>query len=344
MTIPTDGTASQWTKQRLVSQASSHLRSVLHGSYPSAAAIVSTDPQGALFRVPDVDIRWMNEQPKGACDLGGVYDGDAETPKITLRRSSNEKRNNFTALHELGHHLLYGDEDWAFRVLPSLGEKAWVVEEKVVNDFAASLLVPDSVVNLHLGNDVTSDGIRQMMEETQGSATTCCIRALGLPGERLVMMGAVDGRVWYSDSNGMPYNPGKSISQPSIAAAADRAAVSGEYTLFGGEGIRYSTGWADTNVKIDVVLHETLVIAVVTSTRPDSRLRNGMDWMETCTACGEDFHLHMSSGECGTCGEWKCPDCRGCECSNTNVVICNRCFLALSVVEVTKGLEAHEDC
>lgn len=344
MTLPQGHSAAEWSGQSLVEQASSHLREVLRASYPEVAAIASTNPQGALELVSDVTVRWTSEPPKGACALGGVYDGDCQPPTITLRRFSNEKRNNFTALHELGHHLLYGDEDWAYRVLPTLEDKARLVEEKVVNDFAATLLVPDAVVQQHLGSGVAADGIRQMVAQTEASATTCCIRALNVPGERLVMLADVEGRIWYSDSNGMPYNPGKRVTQPSLATAAERALADGEYTLVGGEGIRYSKGWADTDVKIDVALHEGLVIAVVTSTRPDSRTRLSADWREECGACGEQFTSDISPGQCRTCGDWKCPGCRGCECTNAKAVVCTRCWVALSVAEVGKGLTVHEHC
>lgn len=344
MTLPHGRSAAEWLGQALVSQASSHLREALRASSPEVAAIASADPQGALALVPGVTVRWTYDQPKGACALGGVYDGDSEPPTITLRRFTNDKRNNFTALHELGHHLLYGDEDWQYRVLPTLGDKARVVEEKIVNDFAATLLVPTSVVQRHLGAGVTATGLRQMVAETEASATTCCISALNLPGQRLVMLADVEGRIWYSDSNGTPYNPGKRVVQPLLATAAERALGEGQHTLVGGEGIRYSKGWADTDVRIDVALHEGLVIAVVTSTRPDSRTRLSADWNEECAACGAHFRLDASSGQCATCGDWKCSECRGCECTNAKSVVCTRCWVALSVAEVGKGLTVHDDC
>lgn len=344
MTLPEGRSAADWTGQGQVSRASAHLREVLSVSYPEVSALASVDPQEALNLVPGVEVRWTYERLRGGCDLGGAYDGDSEPPTITLRWSSNEKRNNFTALHELGHHLLYSDEDWQYRVLPTLGDKARVVEEKIVNDFAATLLVPESVIQQHLGAGVTANGLREMVSQTEASATTCCISALNLSGERLVMLGDTEGHIWYADSNGHPYNPGKRVQQPSLATAAERALSEGHYTLVGGEGIRYSTGRADTDVRIDVALHDGLVIAVVTSTRPDSRSRLDSDWNEECAACGSFFKINSSAGQCSTCGDWKCADCRGCECSNANVVTCTRCFLALSLAEVGKGLTVHEDC
>lgn len=344
MTLPLGRSAAEWTGQSLVSQASSHLRAVLRRTYPEAAAIATTDPQEALESIPDVEVSWTYEAPRGTCDLGGVYEGDCDPARITLRVFPSEGRNNFTAMHELAHHLLYRDHDWSLRVLPTLGDMARVVEEKVANDFAATLLVPDEVVHRYLGSTVTAVGLREMVARTEASATTCCVRALNLPGERLVMLAAPDGRIWYSDSNGRPYNPGKKVVQPSLATAAERALPEGSYTLLGGEGIRYSTGWADTDVQVEVAGHEGLVIAVVSSTRPDSRSRLASDWHEECPACGDHFQVSTSSGKCATCDQWKCPECRGCECSNARAVICPRCWVALSLAEAARGLEAHDDC
>lgn len=62
-------------------------------------------PLMPLDAVPDVEVRWTAEPPKGACELGGVYDGDRGPALITIRRYRNDSRNYFTCLHELGHHL-----------------------------------------------------------------------------------------------------------------------------------------------------------------------------------------------------------------------------------------------
>lgn len=344
MSLPLGRSAAEWTDQSLVSQASGHLRATLRTAYPEAAALASTDPQEALDSIPGLEVSWTHETPRRACDLGGVYDGDRDPARITLRVYQNERRNKFTALHELGHHLLYCDSDWSLRVLPTLGDRARVVEEKVANDFAASLLLPDEMVQRYLGSGVTAVGLREMLARTEASATTCCVRALSLPGDRLVMLATLDGGIWYSDSNGRPYNPGKKVVQPSLATAAERALAEGSYTLLGGEGIRYASGRADTDVQVDVAVHEGLVFAVVTSTRPDSRTWGGADWNEVCRACGEHFQVSMSAGKCAACDEWKCPECRGCECVNAKAVICPRCWIALSVAEASQGLETHTDC
>lgn len=191
---------------------------------------------------------------------------------------------------------------------------------------------------------MTAGGLRQTVAQTEASATTCCISALNLPGERLVILASFEGKIWYSDSNGKPYNPGKRIVQPALAEAAERALSEGQYTLVGGEGIRYSKGWADTNVSSDVALHEGLAITVATSTLSDSRTRSNADWHEVCSACGEHFATAASHGQCGTCGDWKCPECRGCDCLNSQAVVCPICWQSLSMLEVSKGLTVHEDC
>lgn len=344
MTLPLGHSVAEWTGPGLVALASRHLREEFARLYPDAAEIARADAIQALALIPDVVVEWASTPPRGSCELGGVYDGDVEPARITIRESHNHKRNLFTALHEVGHHILWNDEAWQFQILPELRDKARLIEEKIVNDFAASILVPEEAVALHLGDGVSPEGIQALIQGTQASATTCCIRALNEPGQRLVILASEDGHIWYADSNGTPYNPGKRVAQPALIAAIERARESGKYRLMGGDGIRYSKGWADTDVCLDVLLHDGLVIAVVTSTRPSLRGSVSTVWHEVCEACGAEFAVSASSGQCTTCGDWKCPDCRGCQCTASKAVYCRRCFLALPTAEASKGMTVHEEC
>ncbi len=201
--------------------------------------MAAQEPIVALGMVRDLEVYWTAQPPRGACELGGVYDGDREPAVITVRRYRNEKRNFFTCMHELGHHLFARDEAWQYEVLPKLGVHARRTEEKIVNDFAACLLIPDDEVERHLGPGVSARGIISMVEQTQASVTACCIRALQCPGERLIILSDEAGGIWWADSNGSPFSPGKKVHQPALLRAIERAAQDGgEYTLVGGDGSR----------------------------------------------------------------------------------------------------------
>lgn len=345
MVLPAGLSASEWNTRRGVVLAREHLRKELDHRYPGVSALAAQDPLMALDSLPDVELRWTAEPPRGACELGGVYDGDRDPALITIRRSSNDSRNYFTCLHELGHHLFAQDEAWQFDVLPFIGESARRIEDKIVNDFAASLLIPEDRVVQHLGAGVTARGIVALVQQTKASATSCCVRALHLPGERLIILAAESGHIWWADSNGSPFNPGKRIHQPSLLRAIERAKEDGgEHTVVGGDGIRYSTGKAVTDVMIEVSLYEGLAIAVATLTRPQTRHWVDEQWNEICESCGFEFQITNSSGHCTVCDSWKCPDCRGCGCTDRRAVYCTECFMQLSLAEAGGGRTAHNEC
>lgn len=345
MALPGGLSAAEWCTQRGVVLASQHLREELDLRYPGISALAAQDPLLAVDSVPDVEVRWTAQPPKGACELGGVYDGDREPALITIRRYANDSRNYFTCLHELGHHLFALDETWQYGVLPLLGEHARRTEDKIVNDFAASLLIPEDRVVQHLGSGVTARGIVALVQQTQASATSCCVRALHRPGERLIMLADHGGHIWWADANGSPFNPGKRVHQPSLVRAIERAADDGgEHTVVGGDGIRYSSGKAITDVRVEVALHEGLAVAVVTSTHPQTRHWVDSQWEETCGACGTEFQISKSPGHCAKCDTWKCPDCRACECAAHKPVYCMKCFMQMSLVESAGGRTEHDEC
>lgn len=345
MSLPLGLSPRDWGLQKNIVAASQCLREELARRYPGIREIVARSPQAALESVPDVEVRWTVGPPKGACELGGVYDGDREPPLITVRRFENDKRNNFTCLHELGHHLLAQNEEWQYDVLPTLGRDARRVEEKIVNDFAASLLISDTDVELHLGSGVSARGIISLIQQTHASATSCCIRALHRPGERLIMLADLGGHIWWSGSSGSPYNPGRKVRQPALLRAIERAQEdAGEHTIVGGEGIRYSTGNSNTDISLNVALYDALAVAVVTSTRPQSRGWVDGSWEEICEQCGSGFLIDNSPGHCAKCDAWKCPHCRTCDCVVNNAVYCMKCFLQLSVAEAATGQTQHEEC
>lgn len=227
MALPVGLSAGEWSTQRVVVLVSQHLRDELDLRYPGVRALAAHDPLAALDMVPDVEVRWTTQPPKGECQLGGVYDGDRDPALITVRESPNETRNYFTCLHELGHHLFAQDEVWQYEVLPGLGRHARRTEEKIANDFAASLLTLDDEVERHLGAGVSARGIVSLIRQTQASATSCCVRAFHLPGERLIILADHAGGIWWVDSSGSPFTPGRKVHQPARVRAIERAIEGG---------------------------------------------------------------------------------------------------------------------
>lgn len=340
--LPTSRTPAEWRTQALITAASHYLVSEFENRYPEGAAIAHSDPAAAAQFMNDLTVKWVQRRPSGACDLGGTYEDQVYPAVATIHLTASQERNNFTLLHEIGHHLLSTDPIWAFDIRPSLAGQARTIEDHLVNAFASNVLLPDEIVNLHL-QPVTAAGIVSLRNATYASTTACCVRAAGLPGERLVMLTRHGDEVLYADGNGQPYTPGKNVHQPGILKAAERAAEIPNKTaqITGGDGILYSTGRHNPNVRIDVAWYDHLVVAVVTATPPPRRMRNDQEqWQHIGDHCGHEFSLAESPGHCSRCGDWKCPECGSCGCRRPSVY-CTDCFMELPVSMVEQGRSHH---
>ncbi len=325
-----------------VSDAAARLGPLLEARYPGAAALACQAPAQALEALGEVAVRWLNGRSRSACPVDGTYTDDP--PTITIYRSRTVERDNFTCLHELGHHLLTLDEQWQFTEKPRLGERARYVEETVVNVFAARTIIPTNLLNRYLALPVRAAQIRDLYYATPASATACLVRSMDIEGQRLVMLTDLGGSVWFADSTGEPYNPGKNVPQPAVARAIDRALTGdGTYRLVGDEGIVYRSGKANPWVEIDVAVDETMAFVVVHAVTRDSRAPGGSEWQASCGQCGYDFAPDEASGQCAECREPKCPECGQCACE-PELVICSQCFVALSTVEAAAGRTTHQEC
>ena len=346
--LPHGWVPSRWETREGTRAVAGHADALLDAKYPGVRTAVLDDPVKALTLVHDVEVRWVTTRPRGACELGGLYEGDRDVPRITVHESPHAPRNHFTCMHELGHHLLGQDEDWQFDVLPALdASQARRVEDKAVNDFAARLLIPDTHVAATLGSSATPGGIVALHARSQASLTACCVRALSEPGERLIFLVSHAGHIWWVGSNGSPYSPGKGVHQPLVVQAIERATESetGTFALFGGAGIQYRSGNSLTDVKVDVALaDDDLAVVIATTTPPQARGYVEADWAEACETCGANFTPEQAPERCSKCHSWRCPECSNCSCNEREPAFCEACFLTLPVADVDRGLTRHEDC
>ncbi len=326
-----------------VTAAAAHLVDVFKQRHPKAASFATQEPIAALDHVEGLKVEWVATLLSNMCDVGGLYDGRKDPALITIYESWNAKRDSFTALHELGHHLAWNDHVWQRQIRPDVARKARAFEEATVDVFASRVLLPAGLVESALGSGVTPDAILDLGENSQASLTACCVRALDEPGDRIVFLSSADGTVLYSGASGELYSPGRSVDQPMLAEAVERAKVRGSYKTSGGGGIRYSSGRAREDVVLDVTIRGGLAVAVVTPARPQRAPAEWGAWELDCS-CGETFRAVDAAGTCRVCEQPKCPECGRCECSAAVASVCVSCSLELSASEVSRGLTKHEDC
>jgi len=326
-----------------VAQAARHLRSEFSRRYPAAALLAASDPTTVCEHMDDLELVMRSAPQPGACAVGGLYQPDLIPARITVRARGN-RGDGFTVLHEVAHHLMYTDDEWSLRVRPNLPVgKERIAGEKVANAFAVSILLPPEMVAGRFSVGVTAHAIRDLFTSTEASATACCVRGLDEPGERLVMLTNFEGRPWFADSYGTPFNPGRSLTQPLVAKAVKRVDHSGSAKLTGGEGIVYSTGRVDTDVVVEVAVEGGFVFAVVTSTPHDTRLTSEFVGELVCGHCDEVYTTADSTRPCKTCNAWPCPACGRCECERP-AIFCDRCFIQLPEVLVRAARTRCDDC
>lgn len=320
------------------------LSRVFQARYPTAASLAATDPAGALEHVDDVVVEWKPGRSGGACPVDGAY-VPGPPASITIHSTGNVGRDNFTYLHELGHHILANDEEWQYRTRPELGNRARHTEETVVNSFAARELIPEELFAAHVPSAVTAGRVRGLYLASSASASACLMRALDAPGHRLVMLTDLQGTTWFSESTGEPFSPGPNVPQPGVADAIRQADdADGIGRVAGGHGITYRSGRTNPWVEIDVAVHESMAFVVAHPVTRDSRTPGGGTWNLTCGECGHTYAPDDSAGFCQECREHRCSQCRACACDTKPAVVCTRCFIALSVAEAASGRQQHDDC
>lgn len=344
MGIPVGLSSASWSMPEPIRQTALHLCEEFADGYPEAASVATLDPHAAVGLMRDLALIYVDAPPSGACALGAVYDDGTEPARILLRPSGNEARDNFTTLHEVGHHLLARDETWQYDVRPHLmQDQRRPVEESIVDCFASEMLIPQGLVDETFATGVTARGVWKLADECTASLAACCVRAAHHPGRHLVLIADLEGRVLFSAHGGGPYPPKRNMTQPAISVAASRTANNESYTLVGNHGIIYSTGNTYTDVSFDAHRRDHLLVCVVTPTRTDRRVDYGESSTGDCDRCSATFATTASSGFCARCDMWKCPDCHTCGCTKPTPV-CDVCWLEVSALEAQRGLVRHEDC
>lgn len=311
--------------------------------YPVAAELIDSSPLSAFEELDDIELEWSIEPLRTSCGISGTYTDSVIPPRIIVYESGNAKRDAFTVLHEVGHHLLKSDSKYQYQVTVGLGKKSTKVEEDIVNAFASKVLLPETVAGRHFTNGVTASSLLELIVEANASASACAVRALHEPGDRLILLSTETSGTFFSVSNGQPYNPGINVHQPAIERGASVAQKSGAAHQFtGAEGLRYQSGNSYTDVRFDIAVDGDLVITVVTPDSGHSRIFGIEPWSAECTSCLADY-VPSEASTCSRCQRSECPECGHCDC-RPSVSLCDICYLELSVSESTDGRSVHSEC
>ena len=143
MTGPADQpTLRAWVDARQYWRIASELVRLEESRGVIDLAAVSDDPEGALSGNSEVQVEY-DTAPKPGCSVYGYYRPRAGAPALILVHPAlSSERDNFTIVHEVGHHVQRQHRAWANVRFAISGLAGDHLEERVADAFAAEVLIP----------------------------------------------------------------------------------------------------------------------------------------------------------------------------------------------------------
>lgn len=307
---------------------------LLEERWPGAASRLHADALAELQTWSDVQVRRVPDANIGTrCSIAGGYVHSTDPPTLTVTESLSHRRRQFTALHELGHHLQKTDARLALTVRRQRADRE-TFEDAACDMFASLVLIPDEVLQLHHdGRSPAAGDVVALFERTQASRAACCVRIaeqLGTDGVVAVLDDA--GTVSFAAAHGEIYPPARGWSQadtPLVRAALRRHTnVQVDETY-----VQYRSGSNSVRLYGDAAWSGGYLITVAVLDRPGwkafapprSNTGGFVSQWQVCDVCQEQF---LPAVNCPKCGDPRCP-AGHCACTHAADRMCERCFLTL---------------
>lgn len=301
-----------------------------------------SDPVTVLADCEPLALVFEEALSSDRCGGGGYY--RAEPPTIYLHPTIG-RRDNFTVLHELGHHLQQHHDDWALVLLDLQIDRRRRVEEAVSNEFAAQVLMPITDKDREDAAVHPAEFMAGYYGRVSASRSASLRRARDIlhgPSSRWILAVAeLDGTVIYSATTYDDAQPPIGFRQEGFERVA-REALDHPVRQHFREGIEYRTGSVLDDLHIEAAVDHSGRYAFV-ALRPTSV--NGQGTMtypvHECAdpGCGATFEPSRSNGKCDLCGCFRCPECRKCACAaaSRSALICDMCRMTYSQSEMQSG-------
>jgi hypothetical protein len=342
--LPSVDDADAWRLDENTALVAEHLLEDMDLGVPRAD--IEDDIIRALIDSPKIEFEWSATIATD-CELLGTY--SAIPPRIRVSRRLRTGRANFTAAHEVGHHLQAHNAEWALGVLAKLRRDhpfiARDVEERVSNEVAVRLLMPDALVASEWGGVLTPQFVLALTRYGRVSREAASMRAVkhAASAAAVVVIARPDGLVTSargSDASRLAPPPRRTI-QPDLAALTE----SEPGRRGAAEGFIYSTGVSRADLNYDWCWDHDgthlIVVADVNYQFGDAQW--GGDEVECVgLSCGSSYSRSLAA-ICATCKNPVCPDCAACVCDKREGKLCSNCFTIMSIAESARG-DAHDVC
>jgi hypothetical protein len=318
-----------------------------------ALAQLAVDPIAAVashLRLRAVAVGPTTEE----CSCDGAY--LPEYGAICYVPTPNSRRENFTVLHEFGHHLVRSDDDLLSELADLDRDGGLVAEERICDAFAGSVLIPDASVQTVLsGGRPRASHLRLLYDATVGSLEACAVRLaerIGCDGY-VALMDPTTRRIRFASASPQCEHAwGRGTLLPHGHAAWK--AVNGAYQ---GQGdIVWSSG-KRRRMWLDAVGSSRLVVAVFSDDPYFGSSPTGLTVLDdpgitrdtgvllsgTCRHCGGPA---WGTKACDKCGDPTCKHCGRCGCGAPapSMRTCPKCHLTKPRALFPRGSAECRDC
>jgi hypothetical protein len=303
-------------------------------------AALRDDPLGTLSRSTGIAVEIEDGLVDTGCGGGGYY---RPSPPTIHLHPATWRRDNFTLLHELGHHLQQTHDQWGFTLIDMSAPVRRKIEEQVCDQFAAQVLMPVGEDDRRDASLHPADVMAGLFARSEASRPAILLRVRDmLPAESrwILAVADLDGVVTASASTYDDPQPPKGLAQEGfrrVAAESMDSAVRREFH----EGIEYRTGMVLDDMRVEAALdfEERYVFVAL---RPTTANGTGTATfpVQECSnpACDSTFASRDSVGRCATCQGFKCPHCHRCGCAVfQRPAMCATCFMPYTPAEMASG-------
>ena len=302
---------------------------------------LSSDPVATLEASPAVRITWVEPVSLPAtCSIAAACDKSCKPARLLISKDTSIGRRRFSVLHEYAHLLRDSVPD-VLEALFTSANAGEALEERMCDEFASAVLLPDALLESALGPSITARAVLSLIAAAPASAEACAVAAARkLPAPGYVMLLSPDGIATFTAHNGDVYYVRRGTAQNGLL----RRAASGS-PIRGREQVRYSTGNRSQEMFADAATENGRTIAVlVTDSPPWGGLtvgsKHGPEGTDGyCGNCAQEFTAFARS--CDTCEQTPCPRCGQCACETPKGVAgerkCDRCYLLLPPAAYSKA-------
>jgi hypothetical protein len=325
---------------------------VVERGHPGSLERLRQDTLGDLTSWEDLSVALIDESPTAeGCSVAGSY--RPEPPTLVVAKSMSLRRRNFTALHELGHHLQHTDIDLGNKVFQYSDPDQF--EEQSCDAFAARVLLPD--VELEQRIDPRGPSAQDVVDIFKSSPTAsreaCCVwAARHLRGSGAVVLLGSTGVVQFaaptsfippakrSDQSHTPLieaalrNPGGGATRDDTFIVYSNGGQSD--TMFG------QARWFDRDYLVAVLVTDNVPWKSLALPRTPNQQDAYLRWWN-CETCDDSFPV---TARCDRCREPRCSNGHcGCHAARSaKDKQCKSCFQVLHPARFEPGSDYCRDC